>query len=266
MTEQPTIFNRANGAAFDDADVAAAYIHRPDYPVELYEKVLALQTGRGRALDLGCGPGKIAIRLAEDFAAVDAIDPSAPVLAAARRLGAHRQNIDWRLGVAESAPLTGPYDLVTAGASLHWMDHGIVFPRLFDAMAPGGMIAVMGGDEAPLDAWGGLWREFVDTWLRKVGQIPDWSGRARVAAQHEAWMDIEGRVTVSHKVKQTPADFAAAQHARATWTRAKMGKTLAAEFDEDLCKRLRPHEKGGYVTFEVTCHLTWGRPRTEIRA
>lgn len=265
MTEQPSLFNRANGAAFDDADVAAAYIHRADYPAELYEKVLALQARRSRALDLGCGPGKIAIRLAKDFAAVDAIDPSAPMLSAARRLSAHCLNIDWRLGVAESAPLTGPYDLVTAGASLHWMDHSVVFPRLFDAMSPEGMIAVIGGDEAPLDAWGGLWREFLDTWLRRVGQIPDWSGCARVAAAHEDWIDIEGRATVTHTVSQTPADFAAAQHARATWTRAKMGETLAAEFDEDLLKRLKPHENDGRVTFEVTCRLAWGRPRAEMR-
>lgn len=262
MSEQPSIFNRANGAAFDDADVAAAYIHRPDYPAELYRKILALQPGRRRALDLGCGPGKIAIRLADDFAAVDAIDPSAPMLDVARTLGAARTNIDWRLGMAESAPLTGPYDLVTAGASLHWMEHSIVFPRLFEAMAPGGLVAVISGDEAPLRAWDGLWERFLTDWLRRVGQTPDWSGRKVVAALHEPWMDILGRESVIHTVRQTPADFAAAQHARATWTRSRMGEGVAAEFDEDLCKRLKPFENDGLVSFEVTCSVVWGRPRT----
>ncbi|MFO1012765.1 MAG: methyltransferase domain-containing protein [Caulobacteraceae bacterium] len=266
MTDYSKMFNRANGAAFDDAEVAAEYIHRADYPADLYEKVVGLQPGRTRALDLGCGPGKIAIRLAEDFGAVDAIDPSAPMLEAARALGAHRRNIDWRLGMAETASRSGPYDLVTAGASLHWMDHSIVFPRLFDSMSPTGLIAVISVDEAPLDAWDGLWRTFLEDWLRRVGQTPDWPGRKVVGALHEPWMDILGREVITHTVRQSAADFAAAQHARATWTRSRMGADLAAAFDEDLSKRLKPHEKDGLVSFEVTCTLLWGRPRRTIQS
>ena len=42
------------------------------------------------------------------------------MIAAASALGA-TSNIRWIVADAEAAPLAGEYDLVTAGASIHWM-------------------------------------------------------------------------------------------------------------------------------------------------
>jgi trans-aconitate methyltransferase len=123
---------------FDDADVARCYAHRAPYAPELYAFLLALVPRRERALDLGCGPGKIALELAKHFATVEALDPAAPMIAVGRE--SDMSNIIWICSGAEEGIGGGPYDLVTAGASLHWMQHDIVFPKLAATLSPGGVV------------------------------------------------------------------------------------------------------------------------------
>ena len=53
------------GRAFDDEDVAHAYANRPPYPAALHHELIQLSSGRHAALDLGCGPGKLARVLAD---------------------------------------------------------------------------------------------------------------------------------------------------------------------------------------------------------
>src|ERR1700752_1837856 len=50
-----------------------------------------------RDLDLGCGPGTIAIPLSRSVSEVTAVDPDAEMIAEGRRLAASsgRQNINW---------------------------------------------------------------------------------------------------------------------------------------------------------------------------
>ena len=105
---------------FEDADVVRAYRHRPAYPPALLDFLIERAPGRARALDLGCGTGKLSIPLARHFARVDAVDPSRAMLAALAT-GAPA-NLSWTCCDAEDFTLEGAYDLVTAGASVHWMD------------------------------------------------------------------------------------------------------------------------------------------------
>ncbi|HWA62476.1 MAG TPA: hypothetical protein VG939_13930 [Caulobacteraceae bacterium] len=59
-----TDLDRSGGAAFDDPDVARAYANRAPYPAALIDRLAALAPARRRALDLGCGPGKLTLPLA----------------------------------------------------------------------------------------------------------------------------------------------------------------------------------------------------------
>lgn len=92
--------------------------------------------------DLGCGAGQHAIQLHRRHprAAVHGLDSSAAMLDQARAAG---PDIDWRLGdLADWRPEV-PADLIFANASLQWVpDHAALFPRLIQALAPGGVIAV----------------------------------------------------------------------------------------------------------------------------
>ncbi|MER5404903.1 class I SAM-dependent methyltransferase [Streptomyces sp. NPDC002769] len=98
--------------------------------------------GHGRtALDVGCGTGRFARRLAARGYTVDAVDPSAEVIAAAERIGGGPR---FRRTDAASAALPkAHYDVITCLASLHHMPFRTV-TRFRDALAPGGVLLVLG--------------------------------------------------------------------------------------------------------------------------
>lgn len=97
-----------------------------------------------RVVDLGCGPGNSTELLARRFpkAQVTGTDNSEAMLVSAReRLPAARFELS---DIATWAPRENEApDLIYANASLQWVpDHETLIPRLFDALAPGGVLAV----------------------------------------------------------------------------------------------------------------------------
>ena len=95
----------------------------------------------GRLLDIGCGPGTIALRCAACFARVVGIDPDAEMLQAARQLAAARgvSNARWVRMRAEALPARlGRFRAVTFAASLHWLDRAQVFATVRDMLAADG--------------------------------------------------------------------------------------------------------------------------------
>ncbi len=97
-----------------------------------------------RAVDLGCGPGNSTELIVRRFpdAEVLGIDNSEAMLTSAReRLPASRfesADIAHWAPAADAAP-----DLIYANAALQWVpDHETLVPRLFAALAPGGVLAV----------------------------------------------------------------------------------------------------------------------------
>lgn len=250
--------------AFDNDDVARSYLHRPPYAPALYTFLLDLAPRRRRLLDLGCGPGKIAGDLANHFDEVTALDPSGPMITVGRELHAERHpNIRWLHSRVEDATLDDAYDLVTAGASIHWMQREILFPRLAD-LTP--IVAVIGGDEPGAVSWRDEWRALNYRWLERLGHTPDPVGFAASGVAHEPWLDIAGRETFGFTFRQKIENFITCQHSRATWSRAVMGEALARDFDADIAKTLAPWTVEGMVDLQMVSHLTWGAPRRTARA
>jgi SAM-dependent methyltransferase len=250
---------KAVASAFTDKDVARCYAARPPYAPELYDFLLRQVPGRARALDLGCGPGKIATVLAGHFAEVVALDPSAAMIEAGRAADAGTHHaITWVQETAEAYRSAAGFDLVTAGTSIHWLDHSAVFPKLAAWTAT---VAVITGDEPASAPCGDeAWTAFLARWIARVGGRYDRRSAAAEAGRHEAWMEIAGRKAFPFIFRQSIADFITAQHSRATWSRAVMGEALAAEFDRELDALLRPFATGGQLQLRMESALTWGRP------
>lgn len=249
------------GAEFEDVDVARAYRARSAYPRELYVRLCELAPGRTRAIDLGCGPGKLALGLADAFDEVFAVDPSAAMLAAGRELDQGRHgNIRWIQATAEASPIPSSCDLIVAGASIHWMDHAVVFPKLAAALGPEGVFAIVDGDGPHAAAWKADYMALLARWVERMGgAFGDPAFRARMTA-HEAWIDVRGRETFAGTVQQDLEDFIESEHSRATWARAKMGADLASCFDADLRGVLAPHARLGQIEFQTLSTVAWGRP------
>ena len=125
--------------SFTYPGVAEAYQYRPPYPAEVFDLLVGLISDRpSRVLDLGAGEGALARPLASRVDQVDAVDPSTAMIEAGRqRPGGAAANLRWVLGSAEDAELEGPYAMVTAGASLHWMLPKPTMSRLAQVMTAG---------------------------------------------------------------------------------------------------------------------------------
>lgn len=92
--------------------------------------------------DLGCGTGQHAALLKRRHpqARVHGLDSSAEMLEQAR---AQAAEVDWRRGDIAGWRPERPADLILANASLQWLpDHATLLPRLAEALAPGGVLAV----------------------------------------------------------------------------------------------------------------------------
>ena len=122
-----------------------------------------------RALDLGCGPGTIAIPLSHTVAEVVAVDPDADMIAEGQRLATFtgRMNIQWLQSKAEDIlPQAGPFQVTTIGQAFHWMDRDEVLRKLAILIAHGGGLALVNpGKRRPQESWEPVANQIVATFL-----------------------------------------------------------------------------------------------------
>jgi ubiquinone/menaquinone biosynthesis C-methylase UbiE len=110
-----------------------------------------------RALDLGCGPGTIAIPLSSTVAEVVAVDPEADMIVEGQSLAASRgrHNIQWLRSRAEDIPhWEEPFQVATIGQAFHWMNRDEVLRKLAILIADGGGVALVNpGKRRPQESW-----------------------------------------------------------------------------------------------------------------
>ena len=122
---------------------------RPRYSRELVSTLTdeAALDGSGRLLDVGCGPGILAVELAPSFDEAIGLDPDADMLSegARRARDAGVDNIRWVEAVAEDIPRLdlGTFRLVTFGQSFQWTDRERVAEAVYDILEPGGSLALV---------------------------------------------------------------------------------------------------------------------------
>ena len=148
---------------FEPARFRSAATHylrgRPSYAPGLIADVAALcgLDGTGRLLDLGCGPGQLAIALRPHFAEALGMDPEPEMLDVARRSTAEagiavsfRQGSSYDLG-----PALGPLRMVAVGRAFHWMDRPATARQVAAMLQPGGALVLFRTDHPPVpdNAW-----------------------------------------------------------------------------------------------------------------
>lgn len=245
---------------FQDESVADAYDCRPPYPSALFEALIELIPCRAprTALDIGCGRGEIARELVTRLTRVDAVDFSQPMIERGQRLPAgNHPNLRWICAPVESAELTGPYGLVTAGSSLHWMDWVIVMPKLTKLLSPSAVLAIFDDNVMPAP-W--------DTTMNRI--IPRYSTNKDFAPYNlidelssRGYFKVLGEKDVRPEAfEQTVEQFIEAAHSRNGFSRQRMSPEIAAEFDRELLKIMQPHTSEGRVHLQVMARIVWGLP------
>jgi ubiquinone/menaquinone biosynthesis C-methylase UbiE len=112
-----------------------------------YQSVIlgAVPPGCGPALDVGCGDGVLAGRLAQRCAEVTGIDRDRRMIALARAQAGDHARVRFIEAdfLAHDFP-PASFDFVCANTSLHHMDFAVALTAMARALRPGGGLAVVG--------------------------------------------------------------------------------------------------------------------------
>jgi len=231
---------------------AASYAEgRPAYPPRLFRRIAEL-VGLGpndRAMDLGCGPGPVAIGLAPHVGRVVAVDPEPEMLkAAAERAAGAGAAIELALGSSyDLGPGWGRFRLVAMGRSFHWMDRADVLRRLDAIIEPGGAVVLLHDEhpDVPANAWHARYREVVDRYAaddvgRRVRGSSAWADHLAVLLD-SPFRELE-RVSVYARARPTLDVLARRTESMSSVSRARLGPRadeLAAEVREAVAPFLR---------------------------
>jgi SAM-dependent methyltransferase len=264
MQPKPRHLGPEYGAQFADASVVDAYQHRPPYPAETFAILGALLHGpQRRVLDAGCGRGELARGLlaVAERVEVDAVDPSAAMLAAGKALpGGADPHLRWIAGAIEDAPLNPPYGLAVAGESAHWFDWPRAFPRLRAALVPGGYLALVGRVTAP-SAWDADLLALIQRSSTNLEYQP-YDLLAELALR--GLFDSVGHsATALSNFQQPLSAYIESVHSRNGFSRERMTSGAARAFDDAARELLVAHGAGEQVALRVGATITWGYPAPE---
>ncbi|HEY2795180.1 MAG TPA: class I SAM-dependent methyltransferase [Micromonosporaceae bacterium] len=252
--------NRELAGVFAHAGVAASYRHRPPYPDQVFDLLVGLMpSGPGAVLDLGAGEGALARPLSERVERVDAVELSEAMIATGQnRPGGRRSNLRWILGAAEAAAMDGPYALITAGASLHWMDWPRLMPRLRAALSPGGVLAIV--EHGPRDV---PWQAAVVEVIRRHSRSRDYDPAFSIvdALRERGFLEPLGQIeTEPERFRQLTADYVEQFHSTSSLAREHMSPAEASEFDEAITRAVAPWVVDGALEMDVVATISWGTP------
>jgi SAM-dependent methyltransferase len=250
--------DQALAVAFTHSGVAVAYRHRPPYPDEVFDILTGLITDRPRdVLDLGAGEGSLARPLASRVDHVDALDISAAMIDDGRRRpGGQAPNLRWIVGAAETAELSGPYALVTAGASLHWMAWHPTLERAAKAMTSNAMLALVYHEYREFP-----WRAELGRLIARHSRSPRFDPTFRIADA----LTAAGLFTVAGKTETRPVRFQQRVdgyveqfHSTASLAREWMHDDEALAFDREVEAIVAPYATEDVLDMAVVAEVTWG--------
>jgi SAM-dependent methyltransferase len=227
------------------------------YPERLIARVAGLVgLAPGDAvLDLGTGPGFLAVPFARLGMAVTAADPEPEMLdAAASAAQAAGVSLNlWQGGSYDLTPEMGPFRLVTIGRAFHWMDRAATLAMLDRIVAPGGAVALFHDGHPVLDE---------NRWFKTLRAVGDRYGRAQEAHIAErrmlghrryepflyasAFTELEG-LSVTLRQSLTVDDIVGRAFSMSTCSPEKLGDRAEA-FEADLRAALADLSPDGVFT------------------
>ncbi|SOE06834.1 class I SAM-dependent methyltransferase [Streptomyces sp. Ag109_G2-15] len=247
---------------------AAPYYDRGRLPyaptlVPVLADVLGLD-GTGRLLDVGCGPGTVAVPLAPLFGEVVGVDPDPGMIGeAARRAAAAEGAVKsrWVRIRAEDLPADlGTFTVAVFAQSFHWMDRDLVAGTVRGMLRPGGALVHLSDLKGePLDVEGlaypgvphGAIGELVKQYLGPVrragrGVLPDGTpgGEAAIIAR-AGFLGPERHVVPGGQVLERSEDDVVASTFSMSYSAPGLFGPQRDAFETDLRRLLRSSSPTG---------------------
>lgn len=226
---------------------------RPAYPARLAARVAALAglARDGRVLDLGTGPGLLAIDFAPYAAEVIGVDPEVAMLeVAANNAGRAGHRIRFQPGTGETLdPALAPVQLVTIGRAFHWMDRPRTLAVLDTLVRPGGAVALFG--TAHPDVPDNVWQTEFNSVVDRYGSADPARDLLRTANDHDAvllasaFAQVE-RVAVLER-RRTPVEHFVDRALSLARTWGGQVERPPEGLAEDVRRVLAPYVEGGIV-------------------
>lgn len=146
--------------------------------------------------------------------------------------------------------------MITAGASLHWLDLDVALPRLRDALAPDAVMAV-----ADTEIVHGSYRPELLAVIRAHSEVEHHIETVELMEMLNAGgrFAIQGRLrTEPIPFEQSVDEYLAMLHSTSTLARVRLGDR-AARFDSEVRAIFAGHRLD-QVRFGVVGVVAWGRP------
>ena len=174
---------------------------RPPYGAAFFEAVsqqLVLDRSQ-RLLDIGAGPGILAIGLAPYCREVVGVDPEPAMIeaaqAATKRAGVSVRFVEGRF--EEAAERLGAFDIVTIGRAVHWLDTEPARAALDRVLDPRGRVLVCGAMSV---------KDGRNRWLETFNAVRDrWKGDGPSRDHHSFFADDQFMRTGTIRVEGTYA-------------------------------------------------------------
>jgi SAM-dependent methyltransferase len=234
---------------------------RPAYAADLFERVSLLTDMvalEDAVLDLGCGPGQIALGFAPYCGSITAMDPEPEMLRIAAAMAETAPaDLGKKIRFVEGSsfdltPELGRFRVAAIGRAFHWMDRQDTLARLDRMIEPGGAVVLFGDKhpEVPQNTWRKVYDSVLDRYsaedsARKLRKSAEFGSHESVLlaspfSQLERIGIIEQRVTPI-------ADFDARLLSLSSVSRDKIGDRadqMVAEFRTEMA----PYVADGMVT------------------
>jgi len=249
---------------------AAHYaVGRPAYPPAFIAEVARVSglTRSDRLLDLGTGPGVLALAFAPYVGFVLAVDPEPEMLRIAREaVAAAGTPIEVREGSSETLGSEwGRFRAVTMGRSFHWMDRAETLRRLDALVAPDGALLLFNDElagvpsNAAVRAWGQVVERYsADDRVRMERKSPEWQHHEEVL-RASPFSRIDSLVTL-HTSSVTPEVLVHRALSMSATSAARLGPRTEAML-ADIDAALAPFGRELSETIEWTAIIA-RRPET----
>jgi SAM-dependent methyltransferase len=184
--------------------------YRPDYPLELYGRILARvpERCRERAIDLGAGTGMVTGRLLPCFREVIAVEPDAQMAAKIAEL--FPRAVIRIITAEQCGQAQESVDLITIANALHWMDAEHVFANAVRWLRRTGVLAVF---DRPLPKAGSrvdavTKEEFRGRWMGYRDPLLNRSVTYREQVRAVPGLGVIEESSVPHFISMSPRDYA----------------------------------------------------------